>query len=202
MTDIQAIDSFNVKQQKQFGGIADRFGREFTNQYAVFAPDDSELFVAAEHVKDLNKEAIRSLYKKHRPFEIEIHDGNDNLILRVVRKTPHKYFHSVDIFDPQNRKIATLKRLLKFSQRLYSLDAVDFPGNLSITGSLLDPYRFQITQEEKRIGEIKKVREGMFKKGNKCDDQFIVAFSSSLDPRLKLTFLGAVFLIDFVYFEK
>lgn len=201
MKEISQINSFTVKQQKQFGGIADRFGRDFTNHYAVFAPDGSELFVAAEHVKDLKQEAVRKLYKKNRPFEIEMHDEKDKLVLKVIRKHHNKHFHSVEIFDPQNTKIAKLDRVLKLTKRQYALTAHGFEGTFLVTGSLADHYRFQITQGEKRVGEIKKVKDPLFKKGNKCDDEFIISFAQALDARLKLIFLGSLFLIDFVYFE-
>ncbi len=54
---------------------------------------------------------------------------------------------------------------------------------------------------EQEVGEICKLWSGFVKEAFTDADNFGVTFPPNLDVRIKATLLGAVFLIDFMFFE-
>ena len=55
---------------------------------------------------------------------------------------------------------------------------------------------------EQEIARISKKWSGLLKEAYTDSDTFGVTFSKNLDNHSKYILLGAVFLIDFLYFEK
>ncbi len=55
---------------------------------------------------------------------------------------------------------------------------------------------------DQQVGEIRKQWSGFIKESLTDADNFGVTFPQDLDVRTKATLLGAVFLIDFMFFEK
>ncbi len=57
-------------------------------------------------------------------------------------------------------------------------------------------------EDEREVGVITKQWSGFLREGWSDSDNFGVSFPVDLDVRMKATLLGAVFLIDFMFFEK
>ena len=55
---------------------------------------------------------------------------------------------------------------------------------------------------ETEVGMISKQWSGVLKEGFSDADNFGISFPIDLDVRMKATLLGALFLIDFMFFEK
>ncbi|KAI0214967.1 hypothetical protein LSAT2_032978 [Lamellibrachia satsuma] len=53
-----------------------------------------------------------------------------------------------------------------------------------------------------QAGMISKQYSGLVKEAFTTADNFSVQFAMNMDPKIKATLLGAVFLLDFLYFEK
>ena len=52
------------------------------------------------------------------------------------------------------------------------------------------------------VGKISKQWSGLLREGFTDADHFGISFPMDLDVRMKATLLGALFLIDFMFFEK
>ena len=52
-----------------------------------------------------------------------------------------------------------------------------------------------------KVGQIKKQWTGILKEALTDADNFSISFPLDLDVKVKATLLGALFLIDFMYFE-
>ena len=52
-----------------------------------------------------------------------------------------------------------------------------------------------------QVGKISKRRSGVLKEAFTDADNFGISFPMDLDVKIKATLLGAVFLIDFMFFE-
>jgi len=57
-------------------------------------------------------------------------------------------------------------------------------------------------QTGEEVGVIAKQWTGLFKEALTDADNFNISFPVDLDVRVKATLLGALFLIDFMYFEQ
>jgi len=69
-------------------------------------------------------------------------------------------------------------------------------------GPLLHPWTFNIIHETGDVGVITKKWSGLGKEVFTDADNFGITFSSELKETTKAILLGAVFLIDFLYFEN
>lgn len=70
--------------------------------------------------------------------------------------------------------------------------------------SLCGDVEFQVLTGDgsTEIGKITKQWSGFLREGFTDADNFGISFPMDLDVRMKATLLGALFLIDFMYFEK
>jgi len=89
-------------------------------------------------------------------------------------------------------------------QRLYIVHICDASNVkiLTIVGPLLHPWTFNIIHETGDVGVITKKWSGLGKEVFTDADNFGITFSSELKETTKAILLGAVFLIDFLYFEN
>ena len=71
-----------------------------------------------------------------------------------------------------------------------------------LRGPLLRPWTFFIDQGDREVGKITKRWSGALKEVFTDADNFAVHFPAELSLSEKSLLLGAVFLIDFVHFEK
>ena len=63
-------------------------------------------------------------------------------------------------------------------------------------------FRTYCTLDGTEVGKITKQWTGIVKESLTDADNFGVTFPLDLDARVKATLLGAVFLMDFMYFEE
>ena len=87
-------------------------------------------------------------------------------------------------------------------RRLYSV--MDRHGQelFELFGPILHPWTFEIRKEGVVYGKITKKWSGLLKEGFTDADNFGVTFPAEWADKVKALFLGAVFLIDFVHFER
>lgn len=72
------------------------------------------------------------------------------------------------------------------------------------TYSICGDVEFQVLSADGdvQVGKISKQWSGLAKETFTDTDNFGITFPRDLDVRMKATLLGAVFLIDFMFFEK
>ena len=71
------------------------------------------------------------------------------------------------------------------------------------TWSCFGDVEFEVQSlEGQQVGKISKQWTGLLKEAFTDADNFGVSFPLDLDVKIKATLLGAVFLIDFMFFEK
>jgi uncharacterized protein YxjI len=111
-------------------------------------------------------------------------------------------FSEVSVFDEQGRALGTVKRRFRVLGRRYTVYGPDGAELFELDGPLLHPWTFHITYQGQRIGKITKEWSGLLKEAFTDADNFGVSFPAEMAVEHKAVFLGAVFLIDFVHFEK
>jgi len=190
-------DSFEIKQIHEWGEIITDL--ETANRYSIKAA--GTFFEAHEVSKGLGSLLTRSFLSAYRAFEINLWDLQNNHILELKR--PFRfYFHQLSIADANGNAVGTIVREFSIINKKFSVFDARGKQVMSIHGPLIRPWTFFIKKSEREIGKISKKWSGLLKEAYTDSDTFGVKFNKKLDNNSKYIMLGAVFLIDFLYFEK
>jgi len=172
-------------------------GLETRNRYTI----NFNLFEAAEMSTSMGAILSRLFMGNWRPFTMEILNREGQTALSLER--PFRfYFHELDIFHANGELLGTVRRQFGILRRHYAIyDAFD-REIFTLTGPILHPWTFKIRQNGLEDGKITKKWSGLFKETFSKADDFGVEFPRMADTTQKALLMGAVFLIDFVHFEK
>lgn len=195
MEQLRDVRALAVRQQVEWVEVLADF--ETKNRYVVSDADGRELFYAAEHSGLLGRIALQSL----RPFTIDVLDEQGRLVLRLRR--PFRFhFHQVQVSDAEGRLLGTVVRRFSVFRRRYSVLDDSGVEIMQLFGPVLHPWTFRILSDGSEVGRIRKKWSGLGKEAFTDADNFAVELPAEMDPKVKAVLLGAVFLIDFVHFEK
>ncbi len=194
---IAGASEFIIKQAHELGEILTGF--ETANKYNIRAGDFS--LNADEFSKGFASLLTRSFLSSHRPFEINIWDWKKNHILGLKR--PFRfYFHEVTINDARGKKLGRVVRQFSIINRKFCVFNSNDIETAKIKGPFYRPWTFFVTRKDREIGKITKKWSGLAKEYFTDADNFGAVFNENLDKKSKYLILGAVFLIDFLYFEN
>ncbi|MBN1124100.1 MAG: hypothetical protein JXA82_03770 [Sedimentisphaerales bacterium] len=196
MQGLEQVRGLIVSQHKEWGEILSGF--ETRNKYVVLDEFGQELYLAMEEGGSF---LVRSFLKALRPFEIVLMRLNQQPVFRIHR--PFRfYFHEVEVRDAEGHTLGAIKRRFSILRRRY--DVINDQGQMiyELLGPLLHPWTFEIRRGEELFGKITKRWSGVGKEMFTDADNFGVEWPSDWPARVKALFLGAVFLIDFMYFEN
>ncbi len=195
---MNALDSANtliVSQKKEWGEILSGF--ETKNRYVVLSEMGNELYYAAEKSSLL----LRLFLKALRPFEIIVARADGSTVLNLER--PFRfYFHKMDVRDAQGKLLGTIEREFSLLRRLYRITNSTGMEICRLYGPLFHPWTFEIRENDRQVGKITKKWSGLAKEAFTDADNFAIEMPPGKDVETKSVLLGAVFLIDFVHFER
>ena len=196
MEKLESVDTLIVSQEKDWTEIIS--GYEMRNKYNILDADGKLVYLAAEWEGSF---WTRVILKSIRPFTIYIMNPDGSRVLILQR--PFKfYFHRLKIHDANWNHLGTIQRQFSFLRRHYSvLDEFGFEL-FRLFGPILHPWTFIIQTPGREIGRITKKWSGLLKEAFTNADNFGVTFPADVDITWKALLLGAVFLIDFVHFER
>jgi len=196
MDQLTELDGLVVRQKKEWGEILTGF--ETQNKYEVCNTSGQSLFFAAEVGSSF---LSRMFLKSLRPFQVEVLGQDGNLILRIER--PFRfYFHEVSVFDAGGQLLGTVRREFSLVRRLYSVADNTGEAKAELFGPILHPWTFEIRRGGVTHGAITKKWSGLGKEMFTDADNFGIEFPPKAPGTLRAVLLGAVFLIDFVHFER
>ncbi|MCG2725214.1 MAG: scramblase [Elusimicrobia bacterium] len=188
-------DSIFVRQKKEWGEILTGF--ETKNKYAVFNNLNQQIYWAAEQSSFL----ARIFLKNWRPLTIHILSVAGHSVLKNTR--PFKfYFHEMHISDSNGQHLGTIKRKFSVFTRKFIIEDNQGIELFKIHGPFFHPWTFNILKNDIEVGKILKKWSGMGKEIFTDADNFNITFPVGIDAKQKAVFLGALFLIDLLYFEK
>ena len=196
MERLSLITGLVVRQQKEWGEILLNF--ETKNRYVISDESEKYLYLAVEKASSVLSRYFLGAY---RPFQIFVLSEGNNIVLRIVRSFRF-YFHHLEVIDSRGKLLGVIERRFSLLHRVYSVFNASGAEIYRLDSPLLSPWTFQIKNGEIDYGKIKKKWSGLLKEGFTDTDNFGVVFPAEWDIKLKALFLGAVFLIDFVHFEK
>ncbi len=196
MAGLEQMDQLIVSQKTEIGEILSGF--ETKNKYSVTDPEGNQLYFAAEVGGSF---LTRTFLKSARPFTMQVLAPDGSLVLTLNR--PWRWmFYEIIITDATGEILGRIKKRWTLLRRKFSvLDGQD-KELFELLGPIFKPWTFQIKNGDREVGKITKKWSGMLKEAFTDADNFGVQFPPDLDVQTKSIILGAVFLIDFLYFEN
>ena len=185
-----------IRQKREMGEILSGF--EMKNRYEVLDLSGTSLYQARE---EGGSWLLRIFLQSARPFEIVVRDAQQQLVVGVQR--PFRfYFHEAEISDGRGNILGKIEKRFSLLNREYAV--LDETGNeiFKLYGPLLHPWTFLIKKGNLEVGKISKKWSGLATEAFTDADHFGVTFPQDLSTRQKALMLGAVFLVDFVHFER
>tara|TARA_B100000029_G_scaffold516554_1_gene630842 strand:+ start:7790 stop:8398 length:609 start_codon:yes stop_codon:yes gene_type:complete len=198
MDNLKSIGNLVVRQRKELTEIITGF--ETKNAYSIEDMHGQKLYVAAEAS---GSTMMRIFLRAFRPFVIRIFpDGSDVMSLQITR--PFRwYFHQVEVVDGQGQLLGVVERQFSWLNRIYVVNCTVTQEKYYIESPLLSPWTFYIKNGKgEEQGKITKKWGGLIKEAISNADDFGVTWPADCDAVVKCVLLGAVFLIDFIYFES
>ncbi|KAH6941483.1 hypothetical protein HPB50_019004 [Hyalomma asiaticum] len=185
---------------------------EQSNKYVVKNTMSQFIFSAVEEC-DL---ATRCCCGSCRPFEMSLTDYRDVEVMRLFRPlrcTSCFCFcclQEMEVCAPPGTIIGWLRQVCTviFPQFLV-LDSnrnvvLQIQGPFCTTAVVCNDIVFDVTTKDgkTKIGQISKNWTGLLREAFTDIDNFTLTFPIDLDVKVKALLLGAVFLIDFMFFEN
>ncbi len=200
MPTLTECKQFTVQQQTSVAeAVMESMDIERENSYKVLDDIGRELFFAQEEVE--HGFFFKSFLNSARPFTISVLPTNGKQGIRV-RRPFRFYFHEASVELLDGKPVGKITKKFSILSRKYSVTTPGGAEKFTLTGPLFKPWTFYINYQDRRIGSIKKNWSGLLKEALTQADNFTVQFPMQIHVGHKLLLLGAVFLIDFVHFEK
>jgi uncharacterized protein YxjI len=196
METLSQVAGLVISQKKEWGEILTGF--ETRNRYKIFDAEGRELFLAREEPGTI---LLRWFLKAMRPFRLKIVTA-DGACKLAVRRPFRFYFHEAAVTDAEGRDLGTIRRRFALLRRIYTVTDCQQQELCQLYGPLLHPWTFEIRKGGMPQGKICKKWSGLLKEGFTDADNFGVTFPPGWCDAHKSLLLAAVFLIDFVHFEK
>ena len=195
MQELAAANALVISQKKEWGEILSGF--ETRNRYVVLSELGNELYYVAEQSSLLARWFLKGL----RPFTLVVTKGDGSAVLNLKR-TFRFYYHKLEVQDAQGKLLGTIEREFSLLRRHYRVSDAMGTEICRLYGPILHPWTFQIRERDQEVGKITKKWSGLLKEAYTDADNFAVQMPPGKDVQTKSVLLGAVFLIDFVHFEK
>lgn len=214
---LTSVDQLLVKQQVEI--LEMMTGWESANKYKILNSQGQQVYFAAEE-SDL---CMRQCCGPQRGFTIHITDNMGQEVIRVGREFKccagcpwcagfDCCAHEIAIEAPVGNVVGYVKQeCSSWVPRYVILDA-DHNEILRIKGPCCicqgicctwdQEFPVFSPDEQHEVGKISKQWTGLVKEMFTDADNFGVSFPADLDVRVKATLIGAVFLIDFMFFEQ
>ncbi|CAL9684642.1 unnamed protein product [Knipowitschia caucasica] len=203
------IDRILIQQKVNYAEMVTNW--EMSKDYILKNSMGQQVFTARESGANFLAAQFFGLL---RPFDIHIVDNFGREILTVIR--PVKCgsccfpccLQEVEIQSPPGVPIGYIEQNWHPFWPKFTVTDANRSAQLKIKGPCCDctccsDVNFDVLSldEDTVVGQITKQWAGFLQEGFTDADNFGVSFPMDLDVRVKAVLLGAVFLIDFMYFE-
>jgi len=211
------LDHVFIKQKTSMLEVFTGF--ECANKYKILNNQGQQCYYAFEE----SNWCCRQCCGSQRKFKMVITDNNKDVVLTIKR--PFKWLagpssswcacikacaDEVKIEDKHGKTLGYVRQHCSFWKPHYSILDDDKDEKFEIIGPCCpchgcgDSIDFPISKKgdkDKVVANIGKKWSGFAKEMFTDSDNFGVSFPLDMDVKLKATIMGAVFLIDFMYFE-
>nr|CAG4712623.1 unnamed protein product [Naegleria fowleri] len=173
-------------------------GFETENRYDIYFENGYEAVALEE-----SDCCARQYCGPRRPFKMHIAlKGNGQEFITLDR--PFCWmFHEVNVFETAtNTALGKVELRCSFFSRELNIFDASGAKIYDIVSPCCECWTFYIEKNGQRVGEIRKKWSGFLKEAFTDADNFGIEFPISSTTKEKAILLGALFLIDFLYFEE
>jgi uncharacterized protein YxjI len=198
------LDLINSSKQlfvQQRFEMAEVFGFESRNKYAIAATDGTQVGFAAEQQKGFLGFFARQALGHWRTFEIHFFDMARQLVLRAVH--PFRLlFQRLEVFDAGGTAVGAIQqRFAIFSKRF---DVEDARGRvlLTVSSPFWRIWTFPFMRADRKVAVIEKKWSGVGIEIFTDKDNFRIGFDDpALSPAERQLILAGAIFVDLQYFE-
>jgi len=196
MDRLAATRTLAVRQRKEWGEILTGF--EARNRYSVHDADGREIYLVAE----IAGSWLRRIFLGNwRPFEMPVVTPDGAAVL-TIRRPFRWFFHVVHVSGADGRPLGSVQQRFAWLRRRFCVRDAAGRDFCELYGPIFHPWTFEIREGERVLGRIVKRWSGTGKEVFTDADNFGVEFPRGWEVSRKAILLAAVFLIDFLYFER
>jgi len=206
---LTTVDQLFVKQKVEL--LEAFLGCETKNKYKIKNSQGQIIYTAKEDTDCCTRNCCGPL----RPFDLIIKDSQEREVIHLSRPFACGsclcpcLLQSIEVEAPPGTPVGRVVQ--DWSMCTPQFRILDASGEtvLRIEGplctfSLCGSVEFQILSKDgsTQVGKISKQWSGLLREAFTDADNFGLSFPIDLDVRMKAVMLGALFLIDFMFFEK
>jgi len=203
------VDQLLCKQKVEL--LEAFLGCETKNKYKIKNSMGQEIYYAKEDTDC----CTRNLCGPIRPFDMKIKDNAENEVIHLYRPLNCQSclfpccMQMIEVSSPPGTVIGTVEQEWSMCEPQFVVKDQD--GNVALriegpfcTFSICGDVEFKVMSPDgsTEVGKISKQWTGLLKEAFTDADNFGISFPMDLDVRMKATLIGAMFLIDFMFFEK
>lgn len=206
---LSTLDQLIVKQQMEMLEMFIDF--ETSNKYKIKNIHGQTIFLAAEDTDCCSRNCFGSL----RPFDMKIMDNAKNEMIHLYRPLACDGCcfpcsrQSMEVSCPPGTVIGSLEKEWSILTPKFLVKDASGQTVLKIEGPLCTmamcgTVEFEVLSADgsTQVGKISKNWSGIGREMFTDADTFGISFPMDLDVKIKAVLLGAVFLIDYLYFER
>ncbi|CAN8020893.1 unnamed protein product [Ixodes persulcatus] len=212
---LTAIDQLLVKQKVEL--LEAFLGFETQNKYTIKNSMGQKVYHATEGKSDvLNTDCCtRNCCGPARPFDIKVADNSGNEVLHFQRDLRCTScccpccLQRLEVSAPPGRPIGWVVQEWSILTPQFRVENAAGECVLRIEGpictmSICGDVEFKVLSKDGsvEVGKISKQWAGLLKEAFTDTDNFGISFPMDLDVHMKAVLLGALFLIDYMFFEK
>ena len=205
---LSMVDQLLVKQKVEVLEVITGF--ETANKYKVMNSLGQDVYKAKEDTGCCTRQCCGPA----RPFDMNITDNSGLEVIHLNRplRCDNCCFpcclQEVEVSSPPGSVIGTVEQEWSILYPRFVIKDQSGTPVLKIEGPLCpcscggDVDFKVVTMEGREVGMITKQWSGLLREAFTDADNFGISFPLDLDVKVKATLLGALFLIDFMYFEQ
>lgn len=186
-----------VRQKRE---LAEFFGFETRNKYAISTPDRQEVLYAAEQRSGLLGMLAMYFLGHWRSFDIAFFDTARQETFRAHH--PFRFFFQRLEISSNGRAIGAIQQRWAFLSKRF--DVLDAAGNVlfEMRSGFFRVWSFPFFRGETQVALIEKKWSGVLTEMFTDKDNFRVAFDPSLPAEQRMLVLAAAVFVDLQYFER
>uniref|UniRef100_A0A6M2CS89 Phospholipid scramblase n=1 Tax=Rhipicephalus microplus TaxID=6941 RepID=A0A6M2CS89_RHIMP len=206
---LTAIDQLLVHQKVE---ILEAFlGFETQNKYTIKNSMGQKVYKAVEDTDCCS----RNCCGPNRPFDIKLTDNAGNEVIHLQRDLRCSSccfpccLQKLEVSSPPYTPIGYVAQEWSICVPKFRVENAEGETVLRIEGpfctwSICGDVEFKVLSKDGavEVGRISKQWSGLLKESFTDTDNFGVSFPMDLDVKIKAVLLGALFLIDYMFFEK
>ena len=203
------VDQLLIHQQMELCEIFT--GCETNNKYLVSNSMGQQVYSALEETNWCTRQCCGPI----RPFDMQLQDGSERQVLQLRRPLRCQgcccpcCLQELEVLSADGQPLGSIRERWTFIKPKLTVHAADGRHVFTIRGPICKCscggdvlFRVLTADDEQEVGAIRKQWSGALREFVTDSDTFSVTFPVDLDVSLKATLLGALFLLDFMFFER